>query len=148
MALVQLGGAARTTISKLRYGHAFFTCQFPSPGSGCEVMRVVGKSETSSPFLGKYSMKLPTSSQNLTQTDDDHWPEQTVSIIGPRGRICDRVARELRYCCTASDLISYWREGFHWSESQVALVDLLGTQKAIAKMSSDAKQRVQKLRCG
>jgi ribonuclease HI len=31
-------------------------------------------------------------SQNLTQTDDDHWPEQTVSIIGPRRRICGRVA--------------------------------------------------------
>jgi ribonuclease HI len=87
-------------------------------------------------------------SQNLTQMDDDHWPEQTVSIIGPRGRMCGRVARELRYCCTAGDLLSYWGGRFHWSESQLALVDLLGTQKALAKLSSDAKRRVQKLRCG
>jgi hypothetical protein len=87
-------------------------------------------------------------SQDLTQTDDDHWPEQTVSIIGPRGRMCGRLARELRYCCTASELISYWRDRFHWSESQVALVDILGTQKALAKLSFDAQQRVQKLRCG
>jgi hypothetical protein len=75
---------------------------------------------------------LARQSQDLTQTDDDHWPEQTVSIIGPRGRMCGRLARELRYCCTASDLISYWRDRFHWSESQVALVDILGTQKALA----------------
>jgi ribonuclease HI len=87
-------------------------------------------------------------SQNLTQTDDDHWPEQTVSVIGPRGRMCGRLARELRYCCTASDLISYWRERFNWSESQVALVDLLGTKKALAKLSPAAQRRVQKLRIG
>jgi hypothetical protein len=87
-------------------------------------------------------------SQHLTRTDDDHWPEQTVSIIGLRGRMCGRVARELRYCCTASDLLSYWQDRFHWPESQVALVDLLGTQKALAKLSYDAQRRVQKLRCG
>jgi hypothetical protein len=40
----------------------------------------------------------------LTQQDDDHWPEQTVSIIGPRRRICGHLADELRCCCTASDL--------------------------------------------
>jgi hypothetical protein len=88
-------------------------------------------------------------SQHLTRTDDDHWLEQTVNIIGPRGRMCGRVARELRYCCTASDLLSYWQDRFHWSESQVALVDLLGTQKALAKLSYDAQRRVQqKLPCG
>jgi ribonuclease HI len=31
--------------------------------------------------------------QNLKQTNDDHWPEQTVNIIGPRGRMCGRAAR-------------------------------------------------------
>jgi hypothetical protein len=40
-----------------------------------------------------------------TQQDDDHWPEQTVSIIG--ARTCGRLADALHYCCTASDLISY-----------------------------------------
>jgi ribonuclease HI len=83
-----------------------------------------------------------------TPQDNDHWPEQTVSIIGPRGRICDRLASELRYCCTAGDLCSYWCSRFHWSSSQVALLDLIGTQKALSKFSPDAKRRIQKLRCG
>jgi hypothetical protein len=62
--------------------------------------------------------------------------------------MCGHVAKELRYCCTAPDLLSYWKDRFHWSESQVALVDLLGTQKALVKMSPDAQRRAQKLRCG
>jgi hypothetical protein len=94
--------------------------------------------------LATQARKLP----NLTQIDDDHWPEQTVSIIGPRGRMCGRVATELRYCCTAPDLLSYWRDKFHWSQSQVASVDLLGTKKALAKLPFDAQRRIQKLRCG
>jgi hypothetical protein len=42
-------------------------------------------------------------SKNLTHTDNDHWPEQMVSIIGPRGRAAmwrrnrDTAAR-LRIC--------------------------------------------------
>ena len=87
-------------------------------------------------------------SQHLAQTDDDHWPEQTVSVIGPRGRMCGRLVSELRYCCTASDLISYWRNRFLWSESQAALVDLPGTRKALATLSPAELRRVQKLRCG
>jgi hypothetical protein len=35
----------------------------------------------------------------------------------------------------ASDPLSYWRDRFYWSESQVASVDLLGTHKALAKLS-------------
>jgi hypothetical protein len=62
--------------------------------------------------------------------------------------MCGRLASELRYCSTAPDLISYWRDRFNWTESQVALVDLLGTQKAIAKLSPAAQRRVQELRCG
>jgi hypothetical protein len=80
--------------------------------------------------------------------DDEHWPEQTVSVIGPRGRICGQMATELRYCCTAGDLLSYWKDRFHWSEPQVELVDLPGTKKALAKRSFASQQRVQKLRCG
>jgi hypothetical protein len=87
-------------------------------------------------------------STNLTQQDDDHWPEQPVSIIGPQGRMYGRLASELRYCCTANDLISYWSGRYHWSESQLVLVDLLGTRKALATLSTAAQRRVQKLRCG
>jgi hypothetical protein len=53
-----------------------------------------------------------TSLSNLMQTDETHWPEQTVSIIGPRGRMCGRLASELRYCCTARDLFSIGDTGF------------------------------------
>ena len=79
----------------------------------------------------------PRQIPNLTQMDDDHWPEQRVSIIGPRRRMCGRVASELRYYCTAPYFLSYWSDRFHWSQSQVALVDLLGTKKVLAKLSSD-----------
>jgi hypothetical protein len=40
--------------------------------------------------------------RNCTPQDNDHWPEQTVSIIGPCGRMRGRLASESRYCCTAS----------------------------------------------
>jgi S-methylmethionine-dependent homocysteine/selenocysteine methylase len=79
-------------------------------------------------------------SQALMQQDDAHWSEQTVSVIGPRGRMCGRLASELRYCCTAPNLVSYWRTRFHWSKAQVALVDLLGTKQALAKLSSGSKR--------
>jgi hypothetical protein len=62
--------------------------------------------------------------------------------------MCGRLASELRYCYTVPDLVSYWRTRFHWSKAQVALVDLLGTKQALAKLSSDSKRRLQKLRCG
>jgi hypothetical protein len=61
---------------------------------------------------------LARQSPICTSQDNDHWPEQTVSIIGPRDRMCGRLASELRYCCTAGDLRS----------SQVALIDPIGTQ--------------------
>jgi hypothetical protein len=91
----------------------------------------------------------------LNETADERQSPNSrrrMMITGPNKRLVLSVlvdtCGELRYCCTASDLISYWGDRFHWSESQVALVDLLGTQKAIEKMSSDAQRRVQKLRCG
>jgi hypothetical protein len=43
---------------------------------------------------------------------------------------------------------TYWRGRFDWSSSQVPLLDLLGTQKALSKLAPAPKQRIQKLRCG
>jgi ribonuclease HI len=83
-----------------------------------------------------------------TQQDEAHWPEQTISIIGPRGRMCGRLASELRYCCTAGDMLSYWQGRFDWSSSQVALLDLIGTRQALSNLAPAPKQRIQKLRCG
>ena len=45
--------------------------------------------------------------------DQSHWPEQVVSITGPRGRICGRLANEIRYCCTTVDLKSYWQTRYN-----------------------------------
>jgi hypothetical protein len=61
---------------------------------------------------------LACQSSIRTPQDNDHWPEQTVSMIGPRGRMCGRLASELRYCCTAGDL---WRAP---TVQQVSLVVL------------------------
>jgi hypothetical protein len=78
--------------------------------------------------------------------DDDHWLEQVISVIGHRGRLCGRVACELRYCCTAGDLLSYWQDRYQWNDSLVSVVDLLGTKKAHFKLSHNSLQRIQKLK--
>ena len=80
--------------------------------------------------------------------DSSHWPEQQVSIDGPRGRICGRIDHEIRYCCTATDLMSYWQQRFHWTTAQVNSIDILGTQAASRKVRSEMAMRIQKLRCG
>ena len=77
-----------------------------------------------------------------------HWPEQQISINGPRGRINGRIDHEIRYCCTAADLLSYWQQRFSWSASQVNSIDLEGTRAASKKMRAEMARRIQKLRCG
>jgi hypothetical protein len=86
-----------------------------------------------------------TSSRPVDVGIQDNHP--SAPTLGPRGRVCGRLASELRYCCTAGNLLSYWRRRFHWSPSQVALLDTIGTQKALSKLSPDAKRRIKKLRC-
>jgi hypothetical protein len=71
-----------------------------------------------------------------------------LATLARHSPICTPLASELRYCCTAGDLRSYWCSRFHWSSSQVALINPIGTQKALSKLSPDAKRRIQKLRCG
>jgi hypothetical protein len=80
--------------------------------------------------------------------DVDHWSKQAISVISHRGRLCGRVPCELRYCCTAGDLLSYWQDRYQWNNSLVRLVDLLGTKKALSKLSHNSLRRIQKLRCG
>jgi hypothetical protein len=45
-----------------------------------------------------------------------------------------------------STVRSYWCSRFHCSSSQVALINTIGTQKALSKLSPEAKRRIQKLR--
>jgi hypothetical protein len=151
--LVPLIGAERTRISKLRSVPALYSYQSPFHGNGYTAMRAVEKRNLSSllpRYLNESADALATLAHQTPirmQQNSDHCPEQTVSTIGARGRICGRMANELQYCCTARDLFSYWKSRSSWSEPQVALLDLLGTKKAMSKLSPAAKQRVQKLRC-
>ena len=80
--------------------------------------------------------------------EDDHWPEQEISMIGPRGRMCGRLAHEIRYCCTSGDMLSYWRTRYEWSAREIEFVDTLATKAALKGMNFEAQRRVQKLRCG
>ena len=92
---------------------------------------------------------LATAARNDRTTPDmTHWPEQEISIEGPRGRICGRLAKEIRYCCTATDLISYWQQRFGWTALQTGSIDILGTAAASKRIRPDTARRLQKLRCG
>ena len=55
--------------------------------------------------------------------DKSHWPEQQVSVIGKTGRIQGNLSHEIRYCCTAADLQSYWKDRYNWTTAQLNLVD-------------------------
>ena len=92
---------------------------------------------------------LATEAREVRSTPDSpHWPEQQISIEGPRGRISGRLDHEIRYCCTATDLLSYWQQRFQWSKTQVNSIDLDGTRAASKKLRPDTARRIQKLRCG
>jgi hypothetical protein len=78
----------------------------------------------------------------------DHWPEQEVSVIGMRGRMCGRLLHELRYCCTMPDLLSYWQTRHEWTQQNLASLDLQGTKMAVCKLRGAKTKLIQKLRCG
>ena len=79
---------------------------------------------------------------------DDHWPEQVVSVAGPNGRLCGKLRKAVRYCCTAPDMFSYWKDRYGWSNSQVESVDTTAIKTSSGKLRGGAAIRVQKLRCG
>ena len=79
---------------------------------------------------------------------NDHWPEQVVSVVAPTGRLTGRLGTAIRYCCTAPDMLSYWKDRYSWSNAQVALVDTVSIRVASSKLCGDSASRVQKLRCG
>jgi hypothetical protein len=79
-----------------------------------------------------------------------HWPEQQISLIGPYGRVSGRIPTDVRYCCTAADLLSYWQQRYGWTMTQARLVDNIGTAAASWRTGTgtDKTRRIQKLRCG
>ena len=80
--------------------------------------------------------------------DSSHWPEQVVSVSGPRGRLLGRLSTEIRHHCTADDLRSYYWEKYKWTPEQYKTVDESGTRKAMSRLTGGQLRRVQKLRCG
>jgi ribonuclease HI len=79
-----------------------------------------------------------------------HWPEQQISLIGPYGRVSGRIPTDVRYCCTAADLLSYWQQRYGWTMTQARLVDNIGTAAASRRTGTGSAKarRIQKLRCG
>ena len=99
--------------------------------------------------LNEIADDLATAARQFVEAvDDDHWPEQEVSVIGMRGRMCGRLLHELRYCCTMPDLLSYWKTRYQWTQRQVELLDFLGTKAASSKLRGAKSKLIQKLRCG
>ena len=78
----------------------------------------------------------------------EHWPEQQISVDGPRGRITGRLANEIRYCCTAPDMETYWQSRYNWTAAQTQLLDISGTMSAASKLRPATHSRIEKLRCG
>ena len=100
--------------------------------------------------LNKFADDLATAAYNIpaTDIDSDHWPEQVISVIGPRGRMCGRLQEELRCCCTAPSLLAYWTNRFAWTDDTHSLLHHSGADRAISRLDPADLQRVQKLRCG
>jgi ribonuclease HI/exonuclease III len=99
--------------------------------------------------LNEAADDLATAARDIPQQRTlNHWPEQQISLVGPRGRISGQLAKEIRYCCTAADLESYWQQRYGWSASQARMVDLVGTTAASKGMTTTRARRTQKLRCG
>lgn len=94
-------------------------------------------------WIGYCGLQMP-----LLPLDCEHWPEQQVSVIGPHGCMCWWLACELQYCCTVSDMLSYWWEQYKWTVTTVNLIDFLATAKLLAQLSLDQLWWVQKLQCG
>jgi ribonuclease HI len=99
--------------------------------------------------LNEAADTLATSARNNPAPSNHiHWPEQQISLIGPNGRVTGRLVNDVRYCCTAADLMSYWKERYGWSTQQARMVDNLGTAIASRRVGPNTARRLQKLRCG
>jgi hypothetical protein len=70
----------------------------------------------------------------ISEIDSDHWPEQIISVIGPRGRICGRLQEEIRFCCTDPTLISYWTERYNWADDTNQRLDQSGSSNLLTRL--------------
>jgi hypothetical protein len=101
-------------------------------------------------ILNEEADKSATLARSETEyVDKTHWPEQIVSVSSDAlGRFNGKLTSELRYCCTAPDIKSYWCERYNWTAQQVNSVDITGTKAAMSKLPNETRARIQKLRCG
>jgi hypothetical protein len=99
--------------------------------------------------LNEAADTLATTARTLPrQATHPHWPEQNISLIGPSGRVSGRLIHELRYCCTAADMMTYLLQRYGWTTQQVKTVDIIGTMAVARSMKADRSRRIQKLRSG
>jgi ribonuclease HI len=116
---------------------------------GHAIRRKQRKDFTWAEQLNDKADSLATRARNDDKSlDRVHLPEQQISIEGPRGRVTGRLDHEIRYCCTAPDLLSYWQHRFGWSAGQVKSIDTIGTAAASKGICPEFARRLQKLRCG
>jgi hypothetical protein len=150
--LVRRGGVGQITIWRLQSKPAYVHRTPTSPGCGPTAMLVDKKKRlefTWAETLNDCADNQATEARETRSTPElSHWPEQQISIEGPRGRISGRLDHEIRYSCTSTDLLSYCQQCFHWTKTQVQSVDLEGTRAASKKVRPDMARRIQKLRCG
>jgi hypothetical protein len=79
-------------------------------GSGCVAGHAIKRKRrekfTCGEALNDTSDHLATEAREYSTTDDhDHWPEQEVSVIGLRGRMCGRLKPVRTYCFVVIDQI-------------------------------------------
>ena len=85
---------------------------------------------------------------NPPQAQHIHWPEQQISLIGPYGRVSGWLVTKVWYCCTATDLMTYWQQQYGWTAKQAHTVNSIRTASVSRQMGANKARRIQKLQCG
>ena len=108
-----------------------------------------GKSLTWAETLNEASDALATGGRDILATHPYiYWPEQQVALLGIDGEFDGRLDHDIRYHCTAPDVLSYWKNWYGWSDSVVHSIEVKGTARALKKLPAAVATKVSKLRCG
>lgn len=83
------------------------------------------------------------------QGERPHLPTpQDISITGPCSLVSGNLVNEVRHCCTASDIQSYYQTRHKWSTFSVDSLDSIGLKVAISSLCPNLARSYQKLCCG
>ena len=100
-------------------------------------------------ILNEAADALATRARNIPiDATNPIWPEQQVWLANNDGVINGRLDQDLRYHCTAPDVLAYWGKKFAWSNSVVTSIEMDGTSRSLKKLPVPVAARICKLRCG